>query len=313
MGMPFGPFDTSSRTWMAGIFFRQLWRSYRALLAGGEATLPHLPYQFEDLARRQNAWLAGEEAARQLAYWKSLLADLPKALEIPPDFTRPPAWDFRGERLRLRIDPDVAAALRALGLEHGTTLFVVLQAAFSTLLHDQTGAVDLVTGTTTSNRARWDAEDHVGFFSNNLPLRTDLAGDPSFHEIIRRSHAAVFAALSHQELPFERVLEELQIDPAADRHPLFQIRFLLHLPVDEPFEADDLCMLPVPIGREVAKYDLTLLLADSGVALEGWLEYATSLYRRATAEKMLDRYRLLLAAVVSSPDLPLSLLRRRSS
>jgi hypothetical protein len=294
---------------MAGIFFRQLWRSYRALIAGREAALPRLPHQFEEIARRQNVWLEGDDAARQLSYWKALLADRPKALEVPLDFTRPPAWDFRGERLRLRIEPDVTTALRALGREHGTTLFVVLQAAFSAFLHGRTGAVDLVTGTTTANRARWGAEDLVGFFSNNLLLRTRLGGDLNFHEIIRRSHAAVFAALSHQELPFERVLEELRIAPAADRHPLFQIRFLLHLPADEPFEADDLRMLPVPIGREVAKYDLTLLLADSGDDLEGWLEYAASLYRRATAVTMLDQFRSLLAAVVSRPDLPLSLLR----
>lgn len=306
MGMPFGPADGTAGAWMAGVFFRQLWDGYRDLRAGRETLPPVRPHRFDDVARRQNAWLAGAEATRQLDYWRSLLADRPQALEIPPDLPRPPVWDFRGERLRLAIAPEVADALRTLARRHGTTLFVVLQAAFAALLRDLTGADDLITGTTASNRARWDADDLIGFFSNNLLLRTNLAGDPDFHELIRRSHTAAFAALAHQELPFERIMEGLGIESPADRHPLFQLRFLLHLPADRPFVDGDLSMLPMATGREVAKYDLTLLLADGGDTLEGWLEYATSLYLRATAEAILDRYRALLASLAAHPERPLS-------
>ena len=306
MGMPFGPEDGSARAFMAGVFLRELWEGYHAPDGGRDAARPPPGRQFGDAARRQNAWLAGGEAARQLAFWRELLADRPRATEVPTDLPRPPVWDFRGERLRLGVDPGVTAALRALARAHGTTLFVVLQAAFGALLSRLTGEVDLVTGTTSSNRARWDADDLVGFFSNDLLIRTDLAGAGSFDEVVRRSHAATFASLSHQELPFERLTAALPAETAPDRHPLFQIRFLLHLPTDPPFEADGLSLRPVPIGREVAKYDLTPLLADDGESLAGWLEYATSLYRRETAAAMLERYRTLLAAVAARPDLPMS-------
>lgn len=295
MGMPFGAADA----WMAGVFFRQLWETYQAPDGGREAAVPA---RFDDVARRQNAWLAGPEAARQLAYWRDLLADRPAALEVAPDLPRPPVWDFRGERLPLRIAPEVADALRALARVHATTLFVILQAAFAVLLHGLTGARDLVTGTTAANRSRWEAEELIGFFSNNLLLRTDLDGALDFNEVVRRSHAAAFAAYAHQELPFERIVEALDLPYCADRHPLFQVRFLLHLPADRPFTDGELTMVPEATGREVAKYDLTLLLADSGSRLEGWLEYATSLYRRATAEAILARYQTILAAAAACPE-----------
>ena len=304
MGMPFGGADGSTGAWMAGVFFRQLWSVYLGTDALAED--PAHPRRFEDAARRQNAWLSGPEAARQLTYWQALLADRPHALEVAPDLPRPPVWDFRGERLSFDIEPHIAASLRSFARACSTTPFVVLQAAFAVLLHELTGEHDLVTGTTAANRSLWEADDTVGFFSNNLLLRTNLTGDPHFEEIVRRSHAQAFSAFAHQELPFERILEALGMVPEADRHPLFQIRFLLHLPTDQPFRHDDLTMTPEVTGREVAKYDLTLLLADTGAGFTGWLEYATSLYRRDTALRMLQRYRSLLPALIAAPGRRLS-------
>lgn len=305
MGMPFGSGDSSAGAWMAGVFFRQLWEAYREPEAEPPAEPPH---RFEAVARRQNAWLESAEAVRQLAYWRALLADRPAPLEVPPDLPRPAAWDFRGERLPLRVAPATADALRACARGHGTTLFVVLQSVFAVLLHGLTGATDLVTGTTAANRNHWQADELIGFFSNNLLLRTDLSGEPDFGEVVRRNHAAAFAAYAHQELPFERILESLGIRPQADRHPLFQIRCLLHLPTDRPFADGGLTMTPEATGREVAKYDLTLLLADAGDGLTGWLEYATSLYRRATAQAILARYLRLLDSVMAHPERPMSVL-----
>jgi hypothetical protein len=303
MGMPFGSGDGSASAWMAGVFFRQLWDAYRDPAAIAPAEPPH---RFDAVARRQNAWLESAEAERQLAYWRTLLADRPAALEVTPDLPRPPVWDFRGERLPLRIAPESAHALRDYARAQGTTLFVVLQSAFAMLLHGLTGARDLVTGTTAANRSRWDADELIGFFSNNLLLRTDLGGDPDFSEIVRRTHDVAFAAYAHQELPFERILESLGLQPEPDRHPLFQIRCLLHLPTDRPFADDTLTMTPEATGREVAKYDLTLLLADGGDSLEGWLEYATSLYRFDTAQAMSARYLRLLDSVMAHPERSLS-------
>jgi amino acid adenylation domain-containing protein len=310
MGMPFGSGDGSAGAWMAGVFFRQLWQAYhdpKAEVPAGP------PFRFETVARRQNAWLASSEAARQLAYWRTLLADRPAALEVMPDLPRPAAWDFRGERLPLRIAPATAEALRAYARGQGTTLFVVLQSAFAVLLHGITGKCDLVTGTTAANRNRWEADELIGFFSNNLLLRTDLSGDPDFTTVVRRSHTAAFAAYAHQELPFEHILESLGMRAEADRHPLFQIRCLLHLPSDRPFADGVLTMTPEATGREVAKYDLTLLLADGGNSLEGWLEYATSLYRRASAEAILAGYLRMLDRAMAHPEWPLSALAEKSA
>lgn len=301
MGMPFGAADGSAGAWMAGVFFRELWSAYH-----GAVGQPGDVRRFGDAARQQNAWLAGPEAARQLAYWQTLLADRPPALEVPPDLPRPPVWDFRGERLPFDLDPDTTMALRAFARSRNTTPFVVLQAAFAVLLYERTGQEDLVTGTTAANRSLWEADETVGFFSNNLLLRTELSGDPDFDEVVRRSHAQAFSAFAHQELPFERILEALGLVSEPDRHPLFQIRFLLHLPSDQPFQSDVLTMTPEATGREVAKYDLTLLLADTGTGFTGWLEYATSLYHRDTATTLLQRYRHLLPALLAAPDHRLS-------
>lgn len=306
MGMPFGGQDGASRPWMAGVLFRQLWSVYHSLAAGLEPDLIKPPRQFDAVASLQKSWLAGDEAVRQISFWQELFADRPAPLVLPTDFPRPPAWDFQGERLRFCLDSELSTAARHLAARHETTLFVVLQAAFAALLGGLTGQTDIVTGTTAANRGQWEADDLVGFFSNNLPLRNDLAGNPTFSELIHRCHAAAFAAFSHQELPFEKLLDELQVRPEPDRHPLFQIRFLLHLPGDAPFVSENLTMQPVPIHREVAKYDLTLLLADDGQAIGGWLEYATSLYRRETARTLLDQYLALLKCCANAPDSRLS-------
>ncbi len=310
MGMPFGSGDGSAGAWMAGVFFRQLWEAYLDPDAEAPAAPPH---RFEAVARRQNAWLESSEAARQLAYWRALLADRPTPLDLPPDLPRPAAWDFRGERLPLHVPAATTKALRAYARGHSTTLFVVLQSAFAVLLHCLTGATDLITGTTAANRNRWQADELIGFFSNNLLLRTDLSGDPDFAEVVRRSHASAFAAYAHQELPFERILESLGQRPEPDRHPLFQIRCLLHLPTDQPFADGALTMTPEATGREVAKYDITLLLADGSDCLTGWLEYATSLYLRATAQAILARYLRLLEDIVADPDRRLSVLATEST
>lgn len=306
MGMSFELGDASIGAWMAGVFFRQLWACYQEPRAGDAAALAEPVHQFDDVARRQCAWLASPEAARQLAYWRQVLTDRPAALEIPPDFPRPPAWDFRGARQPLRIEPELAAGLRAYARAQGTTLFVVFQAAFAVLLRQLTGSTDLVTGTTVGNRGEWAAEELIGYFSNNLVLRTHLDGDPDFQEITRRAHDTAFAAFARQELSFEQLLRELDVEPAPDRHPLFQVRLVLHLPTDPPFANEALSMTLEATGLEVAKYDLTLLLADVGDGFTGWLEYATSLYHPTTAARIVERYCRLLPALLAEPRRPLS-------
>jgi len=306
MGMPFHEPGSAPRRWLAGVFFRELWDLYHAFAAGEPCPLPAPPRQFGDVARRQAGWLESDEARAQLAWWVETLSGAPTALEVPTDLPRPDAWDFRGARPRISLDRALTRELKALGTSCGSTLFVTLLAAFDVLLHRITGRTDVVVGTTAANRVRWDADDIVGFFSNNLVLRTDLDGDPSFLEVLERARGTAFGAFANQELPFERILEAADVGSDPSRHPLFQVRFILHEPADEPCARSGLALVPQVTGREVAKYDLTLLLVDYGDEIDGWLEYATSLYAPATVERMVSDFHALLRAAVAAPELPIS-------
>jgi non-ribosomal peptide synthetase component F len=282
------------------VFFRELWSLYHAFAADQPSPLGERARPFAAVAARQNEWLAGEEAREQLAHWRRTLAGS-AALEVPSDFPRPPRWDFAGARPRISIDPALTRDLRDLASRCGATLFATLLAAFELLLHRATGCFDVVVGTTLANRFRWDAEDLIGFFSNDLVLRSSLAGDPSFEELVGRVRETAFAAYARQELPFERILGALAVAPDPSRHPLFQVRFLLHELRDRAFSRSGLRLSPVATGREVAKYDLTLLLVDDGEALSGWLEYATSLYSPATIDRMIRELGELARAAVAEP------------
>jgi aspartate racemase len=300
MGMPFGDTEDPGGRWLAGVFFRELWSLYHALAEGRPLPLGDRARSFAEVAARQNEWLTSEEAREQLAHWRRTLAGA-KALEVPPDFPRPPEWDFAGARPRVSLAPALTRGLRDLAGRCGATLFATVLAVFELCLHRATGCEDVVVGTTAANRVRWDAEDLIGFFSNDLVLRTSLAGDPTFEELVGRVRETAFSAYARQELPFERILGALAVAPDPSRHPLFQVRFILHEPRDRAFSRSGLRLVPVVTGREVAKYDLTLLLADDGEALSGWLEYATSLYSPATIDRMVREFGELVRAAVAEP------------
>ena len=310
MGMPFGEPSMPATAWLSGVFFRDIWHCYTELSAGRSCPSNPLKVQYADIISEQGAWLESEEASTQLDYWRNLLSDAPPPLEITPEHGRPGKWDFKGERLPFAVDAFRSEALHEIAKRQNTTLFVVLYALFSVLLKQWSGMEDQVIGTTAANRSHWGAEDHIGFFSNNLPLRLQLPGDPDFIETLKRAGKSAFSSFSHQEIPFEKLLETLDIAVPGDRHPLFQIRFLLHYPYDNAFDSGALRLVPVATGREVAKYDLSLLISDRGETLEGWLEYATSLYRRTTAMRMLDDYLRLIDAVIADPFRPVSELWR---
>ena len=310
MGMPFGDPSMPATAWLSGVFFRDIWHCYTELHACRKRPANPLKVQYADIISEQDAWLASEEANTQLNYWRNLLSDAPLPLEITPEQGRPGKWDFKGERLPFTVNAFRSEALHEIARRHNTTLFVVLYALFSALLKQWSGVEDQVIGTTAANRSHWGAEDHIGFFSNNLTLRLQLSNDLDFIEILNRAGKSAFSSFSHQELPFEKILKALDIAVPCDRHPLFQIRFLLHYPYDKAFDSGALRLVPVATGREVAKYDLSLLISDRGETLEGWLEYATSLYRRKTAMRMLEDYQHLIDAVIANPFRPISKLWR---
>ncbi|MEW5354805.1 amino acid adenylation domain-containing protein [Streptomyces sp. 16-176A] len=291
--------------WSLDLLTRDLGTLYRARLTG-DGPPPAPPVQYADFAAWQDRWSRGELPEAHLAYWRERLGGL-TPLELPADRPRPAVRDPRGDLLALTVPDELAEAVADLARGHAVTPFVVLLAAFDVLLARYSRQADVCVGTPTGGRTRPEVEDVVGSFVNTVVLRADLGGDPSFATLLRRVHQDVIAAYSHQDLPFERVVDELQPDRDLSRNPLFQVMFELQHVQSTPLRLDGLAVERVPAPWRTAKFDLTLSLgrrADGG--LQGLFEYATALYDRTTVQRMAGHYLTLLRAATARPETPLS-------
>ena len=246
--------------------------------------------------------------ARQLDYWRGALAELPDQLALPADRPRPAESSYRGGTLGIDLDPTLHRALLDLARTSGATLFMVIQAALATLLSRLGAGTDIPLGTPVAGRADEALDDLVGFFVNTLVLRTDTAGDPTFRELLARVREADLAAYAHQDVPFERLVEELNPERSLSRHPLFQVMLALQNNAAANLDLPALTVTPEPIENTVAKFDLTVALTERGddagapAGITGYLEYATDLFDRGTAELLLARLTRVLTAVAVDPD-----------
>ncbi|HLL46257.1 MAG TPA: amino acid adenylation domain-containing protein, partial [Longimicrobiaceae bacterium] len=287
--------------WSMGVLFRDLSALYAAEAGGGDAALPPLPLQYADFALWQRLRLRGEALERELAYWRERLAGAPALLELPTDHPRSAARGRQGGRVEFTVPADVAAALRRLGRAEGATLFMTLLAAFQLLLARYAGQKDVVVGTPIAGRTHRELEDLVGFFVNALAVRTDLSGDPAFRELLRRVREATLGAFAHQEVPFERLVEELHPERSLSHSPVFQAMFTLH--------GDEGASLRLPGAESAveevwsgrAKYDVSVALRDGGDALPGIFGYDAALFERATVERMAAHFVTLLGAAAAAP------------
>ncbi|MET0395684.1 MAG: amino acid adenylation domain-containing protein [Longimicrobiaceae bacterium] len=288
--------------WSVGILVREVSALYAAHAGGGDARLPELPVQYADFAVWQRARLAGEVLERQLAWWRGELRGAPPLLELPADRPRPAAMDGAGRRVDFRVDAAVAAGVRALARREGATPFMALLAAWQLLLARASGQEDVVVGTPVAGRDRLETEGLIGFFVNTLPLRADLSGDPTFGELLRRVRARTLEAYAHQELPFERLVEELAGGRSRAHAPLFQAVFALRPAEAAEPRLGEAEVTAMPVAGVSAKFDLSLGLAeDADGALVGGLEYATALREPATAARMAAHYATLLAGIAADP------------
>jgi len=294
--------------WSMGVFVREMGALYEALSQGRPSPLPELPIQYVDFAQWQRKWLQGEELERQLAYWKEQLAGLPPLLELPTDRPRPAVQRYQGAHHSFALSKSLSQALESLSQEEGATLFMTLLAAFQTLLYRYTGQEDICVGTPIANRTRAEIEGLIGFFVNTLVLRTDLSGDPSFRELLRRVREVALGAYAHQDLPFEMLVDELQ--PARDmsHSPLFQVMFVLQNAPVQALELSELTLSPVETENGIAKFDLTLMMEERPEGLQGTVEYNTDLFDAATIERMVGHFQTLLEGIVADPDRPISTL-----
>ncbi|HEU4559040.1 MAG TPA: amino acid adenylation domain-containing protein, partial [Longimicrobium sp.] len=293
--------------WSLGVLFRELSTLYTAYRDGGESPLAELAVQYADYAVWQREQLAGEVLDRQLSYWTEQLAGAPELLELPTDHPRPPVQTYRGATVPVEVSLELLERLQALGRSEGATLYMTLLGAFQVLLGKYAGSDDVVVGSPIAGRTRREVEELIGFFVNTLVLRTDFSGDPGFREVLRRVREVTLGAYEHQELPFEKMVAELQPERSLSRSPLFQVMFTLENA--EGGGDDDLSGLKVGgagAAMEIAKFDLSLTLVATPQGLRGGLNYNTDLFERGTIERMLGHLARVLEQVAADADVRLS-------
>src|SRR3990172_5937896 len=300
----------ASDGWSMGVLFRELSALYGAFSSGGPSPLPELPIQYADFAHWQRQWLQGEVLESQLSYWKKQLNGSLPVLELPTDHPRPPVQTFLGAWQSLVLPKALSESLKALSRQEGVTLFMTLLGAFQTLLHRYASQDDVVVGTPVANRNRAEIEGLIGFFVNTLVMRTDLSGNPSFRELLAQVREVALGAYAHQDLPFEKLVEELHPKRDLSRNPLFQVGFVLQNAGRQALELLGLTLNPLEVGSGTAKFDLTLSMVEGAEGLRGTLEYNTDLFDAATVTRMLGHYQRLLEGIVANPeqrisDLPL--------
>ncbi|MCX6045378.1 MAG: amino acid adenylation domain-containing protein, partial [Chloroflexi bacterium] len=295
----------ASDGWSSGIFWRELMTLYKAFLQGEQTPLPALPIQYADYAIWQRQRLQDANLDRLQDYWKTRLTDAPPLLQLPTDFPRPTAATFQGDRIRFQFSPTLTKALRILSRQANTTLYMTLLAAFQTLLYRYTGSADILVGTPTANRPLPELESLIGFFVNTLPLRTDLAGNPSFLDLLERVRQIALDAFAHQELPFERIVEKLQVERNLAYNPLVQVIFSLQNTPRTSFELPDLQVSQLTLPSQNVHFDLQMLMHETGDHLEGNCLYRTDLFEPATIQRLINSFEQLLTGIVAAPSRPL--------
>ncbi|MEW5931541.1 MAG: amino acid adenylation domain-containing protein, partial [Gemmatimonadota bacterium] len=282
--------------WSMGVLTREV----SALYAG--SPLPELEVQYTDFAAWQRAWLSGERLEAQLRWWREKLDGAPPLLELPTDRPRGGAPGVAETAQPFALPAEATQGLRALGRREGATLFMALLAGWQALLGRWSGQEDLVVGTAVANRTRAELEGLVGFFVNSLALRGDLSGDPGFRGLLARVRETALGAYAHQDLPFERLVEELAPERSLAHNPLFQVMFALQNQEVGPLTLGPVEMEPLERGGLGAKFDVRVTLAEAGERIEGQLLYRADLFEGATVARMAEHFRLLLESAVADPD-----------
>jgi len=295
--------------WSLGILVHELSVLYKAYCTKKPSPLAEPLLQYADYAQWQRDWLRGKRLEEQISYWRDQLAEAPELTTFPIDYPRPAIQHFRGTNSVFRIASVLTRSLRQLSQSENVSLFMTLLTTFKVLLFSYTGQTDLLIGTPIANRTRIELESVIGYFANTLVLRTDLSGDPTFRELLNQVLNVTLQAYAYQDLPFEKLVEELHVEHQMSHNPLFQVMVALQ---NTPTHEEDLVglkFMPQKVGeRGTAKFDLWLSIMDEGEELECTLEYNTDLYKPETIAQIARHFQMLLHAVVQQPDQPISCL-----
>ena len=292
--------------WSMGILFQEIAALYKAFSSGESSPLSNLPIQYGDYAIWQRRWLHGEALENELSYWRRQLKGAPAVLELLTDRPRPAVRSFQGSHHSISLPESITLDVKKLSRQEGVTLFMVLLAAFQILLSRHAGHDDIVVGTDVANRTRLETEGLIGFFVNLLVLRTDLSGNPTFREVLRRVREVSLGAYAHQQMPFEKLVEELQPERTINRNPLVQVLFVLQNAPSQELQLPGLTARSLPINTGTSKFDFGLFVREAEQKLIGTWVYNTGLFDVRSVVNMARQYETLLGNLLAQPNSPLS-------
>lgn len=297
--------------WSMSILIREVATLYDAHINEKAAALPELNVQYVDFAHWQRQWLQGEVLKEKLEYWNEQLSGAPAALSLPSDHSRPESPLFKRGRQPVVLPTALANDIASLCRAESVTSFMILLAAYQILLHHHCGQDDIVVGSPIANRNRTELENLIGLFINTMVLRTRFAGNPTFKEVLGQVKEATLGAYAHQDLPFEKLVSELQPERASNRLPLFQVWLVLQNTPVSTIDLPSLTLRPMPIDHETGHFDLSLNLSESVDGLRGSFEYNADLFEPGTIVEMISNLEGILGTVVMQPEITVDVLKAK--
>ncbi len=302
-----------SDAWSAGLFLQELTILYEAFCSGKQSPLPEPKVQYADYAVQERAWMQGEVIEKQLSFWRNRLKGIPPVVALPLDRERPHTRTFAGSCEMLHIVPERLAAMRELARREGATLFMALMAVFQTMLAKYSGEDQIVVGTDLANRMMPETESMLGFFINLMAVRSDLSGNPSFRELLSRVREGLLESYAHQDVPFPKIVQELQPDRRATHNPLVQVLFVMQNTPRARRELAGLQVEPFEVPVTTSKFDMAVFVSERPEGLNGYWVYSTEIFERATILRMLSHFSNLVDSVLAQPDARLSALTMLSA
>jgi amino acid adenylation domain-containing protein len=301
--------------WSWGVLYKELAAHYEAYLhgkaEGNKPVLPDLPFQFAEYADRQRQWLQGDQFQRSLDFWRKYLEGAPSTCDLPGDFSRPERMSYHGSKVHFNLPQSLSQALITLCKREKVTPFMFFMAAFNVLLYRYSSQEDILVGFSIANRQDIETESLIGPLANSLPLRTDLSGQPSLSQLLVRLRQAFMDVLAHQDVPFEKLVQEINPERQPNRMPLFQMMFAWHSRPAASWSLPGVANEFFPVDDLTSPFDLTLNMGFSRKApelIEGNIEYSSELYSVSTIERMVKHFRTLLEGIIADPDQPVNLL-----
>ncbi len=293
--------------WSFAVFEKELAVLYQAFATGHPSPLPELPIQFADYDVWQRERMNGDEYKKDLEYWRKQLAGAPFVLDFPTDFPRPPIQNFRGARVYVSYPKSLLDGLKELSRREGVTMFMTLMAAFKTLIYRYTNQHDVLISTPIGTRLRPETENLVGYLLNLLIVRTDLSGDPTFRELLKREQDACVGAFAHQEVPFGKLVQELKPVQDPSRNPIAQVAFLyLDFPEATAMQFLGLTANHIDIDNGASRFDITLAMTETPDGFTVSIEYIRDIFEHDRMERMAQHLKVLLSSIIANPDAHLS-------